>query len=298
MRGRLVRNDPVRNDKAGLPERRAGTGSGGQPFSLRRNTLSTQVHAALRRDIIAGHLAPRAMLSEQDIAAGFGISRTPVREAMIKLAEEGLVEIFPQYGSFVAPIKLRDVFDSQFAREALECAAVEKAIDRLDGAHERALRAVIARQRTLQRPQQRALFFRADEDMHMLILRIAGHGNAWHFVEGAKGQMDRVRHFAISIVRKQATTLAEHEAVVDRLLARDRTGAVEAMRTHLRAILRTIELLRNEKSEYFADEAGEEDAAAASDRPAVVREPPDRQRRRYAAAKRPSASETRGRREP
>src|SRR5690348_16817952 len=104
MRGRLVRNDPVRNDKAGLPERRTAAGPGGQPFSLRRNTLSTQVHAALRRDIIAGHLAPRAMLSEQDIAAGFGISRTPVREAMIKLAEEGLVEIFPQYGSFVAPI--------------------------------------------------------------------------------------------------------------------------------------------------------------------------------------------------
>jgi DNA-binding GntR family transcriptional regulator len=283
--------------------RRAGAGlgsgsPGSHPFSLRRNTLSTQVHVALRRDIIAGHLAPRAMLSEQDIAAGFGISRTPVREAMIKLAEEGLVEIFPQYGSFVAPIKLRDVFDSQFAREALECAAVDKAIDRLDAPQEHALRAIIARQRGLQRPQQRALFFRADEDMHMLILQIAGHGNAWHFVEGAKGQMDRVRHFAISIVRKQATTLAEHEAVVDRLLARDRAGAVEAMRTHLRAILRTIDLLRNEKSEYFADEAGEVAAAPAGSRRANVPDAPNRQPRKYAAAKRPGGSDTTGRREP
>jgi DNA-binding GntR family transcriptional regulator len=294
MSGRLVRTGedgpPARRADSGLADPAVADSSGaGRRLPLRRNTLSTQVHAALRRDIIAGRLAPRAMLSEQDIAAGFGISRTPVREAMIKLAEEGLVEIFPQYGSFVAPIKLRDVFDSQFAREALECAAVDKAIDRLDAAQERALKAVIARQRTLQRPQQRALFFRADEDMHMLILRIAGHGNAWHFIEGAKGQMDRVRHFAISIARKQATTLAEHEAVVDRLLARDRSGAVEAMRTHLRAILRTIELLRNEKSEYFADDEG----AAAPALPDI----PGRQRRRYVTPRRTSGSNINGRRE-
>src|SRR6516165_10817411 len=134
MGGRLVRID-----EAGLLARRAGSNPGGLS-SFRRNTLSTQVHAVLRSDIIAGRLAPRAMLSEQEIAAGFGISRTPVREAMIKLAEEGLVEIFPQYGSFVAPIKLRDVFDSQFVREALECAAVDKAIDRLDAPQDHALR--------------------------------------------------------------------------------------------------------------------------------------------------------------
>src|SRR5262249_28698609 len=234
-----------------------------------------QIHAVLRRDIIVGHLAPRAILSEQEIAAGFGISRTPVREAMIKLAEEGLVEIFPQYGSFVAPIKLREVFDSQFAREALECAAVEKAVDRLDEPQDRQLKAVIDRQRALQRPQQREAFFRADEDMHMLILRIAGHGTAWHFVESAKVQMDRVRHLAITIPRKQASILAEHEAVVEALLSRDRNSAVDAMRTHLRAIFRTIEMLRNDKRDYFADED--------SGSPAVNQrsEMPDRQPRKY-----------------
>ena len=226
----------------------------GRAIFFRRNTLGAQVHAALRQDIIAGRLAPRAMLSEQEIATGFGISRTPVREAMIKLAEEGLVEIFPQYGSFVAPIKLREVFDSQFVREALECAAVDKAVDRLDEPQEQELKAVIGRQRALQHLPQREAFFSADEDMHMLILNIAGHGTAWHFVESAKVQMDRVRHFAITIARKQASILAEHEAVVDRLLARDRDGAVDAMRTHLRGIFRTIEMLRNEKNDYFVDE--------------------------------------------
>ena len=82
------------------------------------------------------------MLSEQELSQRFGVSRTPVREALIKLAEENLVETYPQYGSFVAPIKLRDVFDSQFVREALECAAIERAVERIDAAQAKALTSI------------------------------------------------------------------------------------------------------------------------------------------------------------
>lgn len=265
------------------PSDLAGQQPDGAPISFRRNTISAQIHAVLRRDIIEGRRVPRATLSEQEIAAGFGVSRTPVREAMIKLAEEGLVEIFPQYGSFVAPIKLREVFDCQFAREAVECAAVEKAAGRLDEFQDRQLKAVIARQRALQRPGDRDGFFGADEDLHRLILKLAGHGTAWHFVESTKAQMDRVRHLAITIPRKQAAILAEHEAVVDRLLARDRAGAVDAMRVHLRGIFRTIELLRDATHDYFV----EEDDGAAGPAPQAVNDelPGSRQPRKYVRTK-------------
>jgi len=275
--------------KTGLSAERAESNPAGRSISFRRNTIGAQIHAVLRRDIVMGRHAPRAMLSEQEIAASFGISRTPVREAMIKLADEGLVEIFPQYGSFVAPIKLRDVFDSQFVRETLECAAVAKAVVQLDERQDRQLMTIIGRQRALLRPQEREAFFRADEDLHMLILKIAGHGTAWHFVESAKVQMDRVRHFAITIARKQASILAEHEAVVDRLLARDRDGAVDAMRTHLRGIFRTIEMLRNERNDYFADE---DLGPPASNRRSAT---PRRQPRKYVKSKSSQPSEPAGR---
>jgi len=88
-----------------------------------------------------------------------------------------------------------------------------------------------------------------------------------------------VRHFAITIARKQASILAEHEAVVDRLLARDRDGAVDAMRTHLRGIFRTIEMLRNEKNAYFADE--DSGSPAGNERSAM----PSRQPRKYVRSK-------------
>jgi DNA-binding GntR family transcriptional regulator len=224
------------------------------PLALRRNTIAAQIRGVLRREIVSGHLPPRAMLSEQDLSQRFGVSRTPIREALIKLAEENLVEIFPQYGSFVAPIRLPDVFDSQFVREALECAAIEKAAGRIDVVRARELTDVLDRQRLLHRSGDEEAFFQADERMHELIMDISGHAHAWRHVEGAKAQMDRVRFLAMRIPRKQSAVIAEHAAVIDRLIARDRQGAVEAMRTHLRGIFVTLEILTAEKNNYFAEE--------------------------------------------
>jgi DNA-binding GntR family transcriptional regulator len=224
---------------------------------MRRQTIGGQVHALLRRQIIVGQLLPRAMLSEQELSQRFGVSRTPIREALIKLADENLVEIYPQYGSFVAPIKLQDVFDSQFVRESLECAAIERAVERIDGAHAKRLRAILQRQRQLHRAGDHDEFFLADERMHALIMDIAGHAKAWRQVENAKAQMDRVRHLSMRFVRKRPSVIAEHGLIVDRLIARDRDGALAAMRSHLRGLFRSVEALTATDAAYFAAEGSE-----------------------------------------
>jgi DNA-binding GntR family transcriptional regulator len=223
---------------------------------LRRQTIGNQIHALLRREIITGQLLPRAALSEQDLSNRFGVSRTPVREALIKLADEGLVETYPQYGSFVAPIKLQDVYDSQFVREALECAAVERAADRVSAHQAKALKSVLDRQRLLHRAGDSDGFFAADEQMHALIMEVAGHPNAWRQVESAKAQMDRVRHLIMREPMKLSSVLAEHGAIVDRLIERDGRRAIEAMRSHLRGLFRSVEVLTRENAGYFADESG------------------------------------------
>jgi DNA-binding GntR family transcriptional regulator len=223
---------------------------------MRRQTIAVQVRALLRRDIIAGRLLPRTMLSEQELSQRFRVSRTPIREALIKLAEENLIEIYPQYGSFVAPIKLREVFDSQFVRESLECSAIERAVEKIDAARCKALTAVLQHQRVLHRAGDHEEFFLADERMHALIMEIAGHANAWRQVENAKAQMDRVRFLSMRNVRKKPSVIAEHTLIVDRLVHRDGNGAVAAMRDHLRGLFRSIEILAATDPGYFADETG------------------------------------------
>jgi len=170
-------------------QRTAGT-SRDVVLPMRRQTIGVQIRAILRREIVTGQLLPRTLLSEQDLSQRFGVSRTPVREALIKLSEENLVETYPQYGSFVAPIKLRDVFDSQFVREALECAAIERAVERIEPAQAKALTSILERQRARHRADDSDGFFEADEQMHALIMEIAGHPQAWRQVENAKAQMD------------------------------------------------------------------------------------------------------------
>ncbi len=223
---------------------------------MRRQTIAAQIRALLRRDIIAGRLLPRTMLSEQELSQRFGVSRTPIREALIKLSEENLVEIYPQYGSFVAPIKLREVFDSQFVRESLECSAVERAADRIDAAQTKALAALLQRQRVLHRAGDHDEFFLADERMHALIMEIAGHANAWRQVENAKAQMDRVRFLSMRNVRKQPSVIAEHTLIVDCVARRDGAGAVGAMRSHLRGLFRSVEILAASDPGYFVEDAG------------------------------------------
>jgi DNA-binding GntR family transcriptional regulator len=222
---------------------------------MRRQTMGVQVHALLRREIITGQLLPRTMLSEQELSQRFGTSRTPVREALIKLSEENLVATYPQYASFVAPISLSDVFDSQFVREAIECAAVERAVERIDPAQAKTLSATLDRQLLMHRAGDDDGFFQADEGMHAQIMAIAGHANAWRTVENVKAQLDRVRYLTLRKTRKQPLVLAEHGEVTERPIARDAAGAVAAMRVHLRGLFRSVEILQGENASYFNEDS-------------------------------------------
>jgi DNA-binding GntR family transcriptional regulator len=224
--------------------------------AMRRQTIGVQIHGLLKREIISGHLPPRTMLSEQELSQRFGVSRTPVREALIKLAEESLVETFPQYGSFVSPIRPSDVFDNQFVREAIECSAIERAIEQVGTEHVRELTRIMDRQAMLEAAGDDESFFQADEQLHEYFLHMAGHPQAWRVVVNAKAQLDRVRHLTIKLPRKLSSVVAEHRAIVDRFIARDRVGALEAMRTHLRGVFHSIEILQQQNPDYFASSGG------------------------------------------
>jgi len=226
----------------------------GRFVAERRTTIAQQAYQFLRREIIDGRLPPRAPLSEQELAQQLGVSRTPVREALIKLADEGLVDIYPQFGTFVAPIKLPEVFNSQFVREALECAAVERAVERIDAAQAASLKQILDSQRKHQRAGERDAFFEADERMHQYLMTVAGHAAVWPLVESAKAQMDRVRHLSIRSELKLSSVIQEHSAIVDGVVRRDREGALEALRTHLRGLFRSVDALVNENRQYFAEE--------------------------------------------
>lgn len=220
----------------------------------RNETIAARVYRDLRREIVDLTLPPRARLSEKDLSERYGVSRSPIREAILKLAGEGLVWVRPQSGTAVAPILVSDVFDGQFVRESLERAALERAIDALDKTGENELREIMRLQRAHAASRKESHFFQADEDMHAAFFRIAGHERSWRIVQNAKMQMNRVRRLAFNMPLKMDQILAEHESIVRAVIARDRDRAVSELTDHLRRLFTTVERLMETHHDYFLDD--------------------------------------------
>ncbi|MFE5110371.1 GntR family transcriptional regulator [Streptomyces sp. NPDC056663] len=217
-----------------------------------RNTRQL-VHELLRSRIISLDLEPGAALSENDLAAELGVSRTPVRESLILLGEEGLVDVYPQLGTFVSRIRERDIASAQFIREALECAALRDGVTRATAHDVAELRALLVAQTEAEQREDPEAFFRLDEQFHARLMAAGGHAEAWPVVSQAKAQLDRARRLSLPLTQQLSLLISQHTAVVDQLEQHDPQGADQALRGHLRQVFTDVETIRAQHPELFSD---------------------------------------------
>lgn len=208
-----------------------------------------QLYATLRAAIIDNALSPGIWISEADVAQQYGVSRQPVREAFIKLANEGLLEVRPQRGTFVAKISLQAVMDARFVREAVEADIVKLLAQSPDQTLVTELRAQLVCQEKLVGGSARD-FMEADEIFHRTLAEGADKGKAWRVVVEMKAQMDRVR-FLSSMHFPVDRLIAQHRAVVEAIAGGDALQAEQSMRGHLRGILSDLPVIEQERPEYF-----------------------------------------------
>jgi DNA-binding GntR family transcriptional regulator len=222
-----------------------------------------EAYARLRGDILAGRLRPGDPLSENDAARELGMSRTPVREAFIRLESESLLTVRPQVGTVVAPIDVAAVADGQFVREAIECRSVSLASTRASAQDGRELREQLDLQARAITAGDHASFLALDDAMHRLLLRISGHARVWHAIEDLKAQFDRVRLLSLEDPAWLKTIHAQHEEIAHHVLAGDADAAAEAMRAHLSTVYASIDRIAAAHPEYFRREPAPETAASA-----------------------------------
>lgn len=222
--------------------------------SNRQRTSRRSVYATLRRKVLTLEFPPGAALSENELAASLGVSRTPIRESLILLSEEGLVQVFPQVGSFVSRVDPAKVADAQFLREAVELASLEDLPAEPDPDLVDELR------RNLEEQRRPGLgledFFELDEAFHQGLLRLSGHGNAWATVVSAKGHLDRARRLGLYDTASSSGFADQHVDILDAVLAGDVSLARSAMRAHLRAVFDDVERIRERSPELFASDSG------------------------------------------
>ncbi|MGO4706176.1 GntR family transcriptional regulator [Microvirga sp. 2MCAF38] len=217
--------------------------------------MARQVTRALRQAIVTMQLSPGEMLSEQDLAGRFGVSRSPVREALIKLSEAGLVRVLPQRGTQVVKISRAGVEDARFIREAVETAVVREAALKANPVMLAELNASLARQRRAQRARTTEEFLELDEEFHRLLAEAAGRPAAWEMIEDVKPQMDRVRFLDMAQATPRHIVVAQHLLIVDAIKAGDPVAAEQAMRQHLSEILRSLPELAAQHPDLFEPES-------------------------------------------
>src|SRR3712207_2701750 len=218
-----------------------------------REPMARQVTRSLRQAIVTMRLAPGEMLSEQDLAGRFGVSRSPVREALIKLSEAGLVRVMPQRGTQVVKISRRGVEDARFIREAVETAIVRDAARRSNPMMLAELAASLTRQRRAQRSASTEEFLALDEEFHRLLAEAAGRPSAWRMIEDVKPQMDRVRYLDMTDAMPMRVLIDQHAAIIAAVLSGDPAAAEQAMRHHLTEILRSLPRVAEQHAELFDD---------------------------------------------
>jgi DNA-binding GntR family transcriptional regulator len=207
------------------------------------HSKSERVYNYLRRHIRELDIPPGAPLRKNEIALECGVSRAPVSEAIARLAAEGLVEVFPQSGSFVSPIRPEDIRECMFIRMALEVEAVRRIAVKHDSQLLERLEANIRAQAEALDQQELdiANYDDLDEALHAEIIAAIESPRARHLLETARVLLDRPRFLALPEHHRPEETFKEHKRIVDAIGTGDPEFAAAAMRVHLTMVTKAIE---------------------------------------------------------
>jgi DNA-binding GntR family transcriptional regulator len=233
----------------------ASEARGERHYAYRQDSgsMASQIYDQLMARILDMEFRPFQELSEARLAAEFGVSRTPVREALARLARRGLVDIFPQRGTLVSPLSVQRVARSRFIREALERPLARLAAENVTAEQIAQLEREIALQRTFGELNDDQSFIESDDNFHALIARTAGFESIWDDVREAKFHMDRVRRLSLLSQEHMRRLVIEHNQILDRLKAHDPDGAEAAIRAHLTSVMVELETIQAMHPEYFSD---------------------------------------------
>ncbi|MCG7388536.1 GntR family transcriptional regulator [Pantoea sp. ACRSB] len=213
--------------------------------------VNQQIYRYLRKDIVTCVIQPGSLLSEKEVSARFNVSRQPVREAFIKLAEAGLVQVLPQRGTFVRKISARRVADGRFIREAVEVSVVRRAALEIEPEALMTLEHNLQLQKMAASRQDSQAFLSLDDEFHRLIAESINCALAWETVENIKAAMDRVRFLTLSEVSPPDSLIEQHEEILSALKNHDADAAEAAMRRHLQEMIFSITPIAERNSEWF-----------------------------------------------
>ena len=209
----------------------------------------------LKANIISMDLEPGAMVSENELSAQMGLSRTPVREALMDMAKCRVVDVLPQRGSRIALIDYALVEEARFAREVLEVAILDLVCAQATPADIAQLRQNVRLQTLVQEPgmEKAQSMMELDDAFHQMLFRIAQKENTYSMLCSMTIHFDRVRSLSLGVV-KDSKIIADHQAICEAIAARDAQKAKTIMTEHLGRVKVDEEAIRSAYPQYMKEQ--------------------------------------------
>ena len=225
-----------------------------RPAPLENLTLWQRVYDHLRAEILRGGLQPGAELAEVALAEQLGVSRGPIREAIGRLASEGLVTVRPRRGAVVRSVSKEEFLELYQVREALELMAVKLAVPRLRPEDIATLQGLIDAMAAHAERDEVVEFFEANAAFHWRLFEASGNGKLQELYRQLLGQLGRYRSRSVLLRGNLQRSVAEHAAILRAAKRGDADRAAHLMSEHIRVPQRSLRALSD--SELAAAEAG------------------------------------------
>jgi len=216
--------------------------------------ISETVYSILYKNIVNLTLAPGTMISEMDIADRLQVSRTPVREAFIKLSNEALVNIFPQKGTFVSKIDLSRVQEERFLRESLELAVLERFVAAHTEESIDRLRMNLKKQKSATEQNDPLKFIDYDDQFHAILFDESRKNLCYSIIQRFSGHYRRIRYLSLHFSRIYNQNIEQHQEIVDAIERQDAAEATAILKRHIRKLIIEKDEICEKYPEYFQQE--------------------------------------------
>ncbi len=218
-----------------------------------QGSASSRLYADLRDRIVRLELPPDTTLDRSELAEHYQVSQSPVREAIMRLEQDGLVQSFPQSRTEVTRIDVSRIHEEHFLRVAVECEIVRRLAEEKPQATITKIKGLVRLQEALVNDVDQAdLFKQLDEAFHEALYEGVGQINLRDHIVGRSGHMARVRTLDLPKKGKMSAVLQGHLAIVEAIAAGDAPKAAAAMRKHLSGTIERLPDLRAESPHYFS----------------------------------------------
>ncbi len=220
---------------------------------LKTFNLQDRAYHQLVDDIVTTKLKPGEKISEKDLVQEMGVGRTPIREALLRLRNNGLIDVVPQSGTYISKINLNVALNARYIRKTLESQVVRESVPLFDDVAILNLSKIIEAETQFVRAGEFDSFFSADDSFHEFFYKIAGREQVWVWLQTVNMQLNRFRWLRLKVEELPwEIIIKEHESIFNATRERNAEAASELSSKHLNLMKKEENLLVNTFPDYFS----------------------------------------------